>query len=102
MKSYTGPSGERVTANDRAGQEFIDAYARRIVGWRVSSSMRTDFVLDALEQALYEHQPQLTNLSGYSQVQLNAIARQLNERPRKTLGFNTPAEMFSECVALTG
>ena len=80
----------------------IDVYARRIVGWRVSSSMRTDFVLDALEQALYERQPQLTNLSGYSQVQLNAIARQLNERPRKTLGYHTPAEMFSECVALTG
>ena len=31
----------------------IDVYARRIVGWRVSSSMQTDFVLDALEQALY-------------------------------------------------
>lgn len=31
----------------------IDVYARRIVGCRVSSSMRTDFVLDALEQALY-------------------------------------------------
>ena len=31
----------------------IDVFARRIVGWRVSASMRTDFVLDALEQALY-------------------------------------------------
>jgi len=31
----------------------IDAFARRIVGWRVSASMRTDFVLDALEQAVY-------------------------------------------------
>jgi putative transposase len=31
----------------------IDAYARHIVGWRVSTSMTTDFVLDALEQALY-------------------------------------------------
>jgi transposase InsO family protein len=31
----------------------IDVFARRIVGWRVSSSMQTDFVLDALEQALY-------------------------------------------------
>ena len=31
-----------------------------------------------------------------------AIARQLNERPRKTLGFHTPAEMFSACVASTG
>jgi putative transposase len=36
----------------------IDVFARRIVGWRVSSSMRTDFVLDALEQALYERQPE--------------------------------------------
>ena len=34
----------------------IDVYARRIVGWRVSSSMHTDFVLDALEQALYARQ----------------------------------------------
>ena len=31
----------------------IDVFARRIVGWRVSASMRTDFVLDALEQAIY-------------------------------------------------
>ncbi len=36
----------------------IDVYARRIVGWRVSSSMTTDFVLDALEQALYARQPE--------------------------------------------
>lgn len=36
----------------------IDVYARRIVGWRVSTSMHTDFVLDALEQALYARQPQ--------------------------------------------
>src|SRR5690606_26363363 len=35
----------------------IDVYARRIVGWRVSKSMTTDFVLDALEQALYARQP---------------------------------------------
>jgi len=36
----------------------IDVYARRIVGWRVSKSMHTDFVLDALEQALYARQPE--------------------------------------------
>lgn len=36
----------------------IDVFARRIVGWRQSSSMRTDFVLDALEQALYDRRPQ--------------------------------------------
>lgn len=36
----------------------IDVFARRIVGWRVSSSMHTDFVLDVLEQALYDRQPE--------------------------------------------
>ena len=36
----------------------VDVFARRIVGWRVSSSMRTDFVLDALEQALHARQPE--------------------------------------------
>ncbi|MDD2770455.1 MAG: IS3 family transposase, partial [Methylococcus sp.] len=36
----------------------VDVFARRIVGWRVSSAMHTDFVLDALEQALYARQPE--------------------------------------------
>ena len=36
----------------------VDVFARRIVGWRVSSSMTTDFVLDALEQALYARRPE--------------------------------------------
>jgi putative transposase len=36
----------------------IDVFARRIVGWHVSSSMRTDFVLDALEQALWARKPE--------------------------------------------
>jgi transposase InsO family protein len=39
----------------------FNVYARRIVGWRQSSSMRTDFVLDALEQALYYRQPERTD-----------------------------------------
>ena len=39
----------------------IDVFARRIVGWRVSSSMQTGFVLDALEQALYARQPKLSD-----------------------------------------
>ena len=36
----------------------IDVFVRRIVGWRLSSSMQTEFVLDALEQALYARQPE--------------------------------------------
>ena len=37
----------------------------------------------------------------YSQAELNKIARQLNERPRKTLNYDSPAERFNECVAST-
>ena len=38
----------------------------------------------------------------HSQSKLNAVARQLNERPRETLEFETPAERFNACVASTG
>ncbi|MGY0800185.1 IS30 family transposase [Lysobacter sp. A286] len=51
---------------------------------------------------LRQYLPKGIDVSVLSQAKLNAIARQLNERPRKTLGFQTPAEMFSQCVALTG
>jgi len=49
-----------------------------------------------------QYLPKGIDISGYSQAKLNAVARQLNERPRKTLGFQTPAERFSQTVALTG
>lgn len=51
---------------------------------------------------LRQYLPKGLDLSGYSQESLDAIARQLNQRPRKTLGFRTPAEMFDACVASTG
>ena len=51
---------------------------------------------------LRQYLPKGIDISSYSQAKLNAVARQLNERPRKTLGYQTPAEMFSQSVASTG
>ena len=51
---------------------------------------------------LRQYFPKGMDISNIHQNRLNAVARQLNERPRKTLDFRTPAERFNQCVASTG
>jgi IS30 family transposase len=51
---------------------------------------------------LRQYFPKGMDLSNVHQNRLNAVARRLNERPRETLNFETPAERFNQCVALIG
>jgi len=58
----------------------IDVFARRIVGWKVSSSARTDFVLDALEQALYARRPVQGGLVHHSDRGVQYVSIRYTER----------------------
>ncbi len=58
----------------------VDVFARRIVGWRVSRSMTTDFVLDALEQALYARQPERDRLVHHSDRGSQYVSIRYTER----------------------
>jgi IS30 family transposase len=51
---------------------------------------------------LRQYTPRGLDISDYSQAKLNAVARKLNERPRKTLDYRRPAEMFKQSIASTG
>jgi hypothetical protein len=68
-----------------------------------------EYVIKTQTKAYYEVKnyknkkvPKGMDLSDVSQAKLNAIARRLNERPRKTLNFESPAELFNQCVASIG
>jgi IS30 family transposase len=96
-KSLTWDRGKELADHKRFTMETdIDVYfCDPRSPWQRGSNENTN-------RLLRQYFPRGTDLAPRSQAQLNTVARQLNERPRKTLDFHSPAERFNDCGAATG
>ena len=95
------PAGVRKTLTYDQGKEMArhEELARRVSIEVYFADPHSPWQRPSNENAnglIREYLPKGMDLSGVSQAQLNAIARRLNDRPRKVLGFKTPAEVFQQ------
>jgi len=89
------PVGAAISVSDVLTEFVSDVPRHHKSPWQRGSNENTNGLLR-------QYFPKHSELSGYTQAQLNAVARELNGRPRRTLGGLSPSEAFAEAVASTG